>query len=120
MERFHADEPTRSFRLEIEGGGSFDEWTLAEVSRDLKDFSGAFSVSLRDATRSLETFNYASPPPVFRVRPGPCVDIYVDGVLELVGFIEKVTPNITADFAEVTIVGRDKAGDLVDSAAARD
>lgn len=117
-ELFHADQPTRSFILEIEGAGEFDEWSVAEVTRDLKDFSGSFTFSLRDATRSIATFDFASPPPIYRLRPGPACKIYVDGNLELVGFIEKVTPNITADFAEVTITGRDKAGDLIDSAAA--
>lgn len=118
MERFHADEATRSFRLEVEGVGIFDEWTLAEVTRDLKDFSGAFNLSLRDYSRSLSTFNYASPAKVYRLRPGPEVKVFVDDQLELVGFIEKVTPSITSDFAEVTITGRDKTGDLIDSAAA--
>jgi len=119
-ERFHADETTRSFRLEVEDGGVFNEWTLAEVTRDLKDFSGAFNFSLRDYSRSVATFNYASPAPVYKLRPGPEVKVFVDDKLELVGFIEKVTPNITADFAEVTISGRDKTGDLIDSAAAPD
>jgi len=119
-ELFHADIPTRSFKLEIEGVGEFDEWTVAEVSRDLKDFSGSFTLSLRDATRSIATFDFASPPPVFRVRPGPGAKIYIEDQLELVGFIEKVTPDIQEDYAEVTITGRDTTGDLVDSAAAPD
>lgn len=119
-ERFHADTPTRSFVLKINGVGTFDEWTMAEVVRDLKDFSGSFSFSLRDASRSISTFDYASPPAVFRLRPGPEVEIYIDGKLELVGYIDKVTPTVEEDYAEISISGRDKAGDLVDSAAAPD
>jgi len=116
--RVHADTPTRSFRLEIEGAGMFDEWTIAEVSRDLRDFSGAFSFSLRDATRSIATFDWASPPLLFRLRPGPAVKVFVDGALELAGWIETVNPVVEADYAEVTISGRDKAGDLIDCACA--
>jgi len=112
--------PTRAFRLEIEGAGTYDEWTSAEVTRDLQDFAGAFSFTLRDAARSIATFDYASPAPVFKLRPGPGVKIYINDELALVGWIEKVAPDINADYAEITISGRDKSGDLVDSAAAAD
>jgi len=115
-----AIKPTRAFRLEIDGAGVFDEWTAAEVTRDLQDFAGTFSFTLRDATRSIATFDYASPPPLYRLRPGPGVKIYINGQLVLVGWIEGVEPVIDSEFAEVTISGRDKSGDLVDSAAAAD
>ncbi len=113
----HAEEATRSIRLEIDGAGSFDQWTMAEITRDLEDLAGSFTVSLRDASRSIATFDYASPPALFRLKPGPAVKIYVDDQLELVGWIETVKPFIDGEHAEVTISGRDKTGDLVDSAA---
>ncbi|WP_084174660.1 phage baseplate assembly protein [Afifella pfennigii] len=112
--------PTRRLTLEIAGAGRCEEWSAAEVVRDLKDFSGSFTFILRDATRSLATFEWASPPPVFRLRPGPEVRILIDGELVLHGYIEKVIPDIDDERAEVTISGRDKAGDLIDCAAAPD
>lgn len=115
-----SDTPTRRITLDVEGVGRFDEWSAAEIVRDLKDFAGSFTFVLRDAVRSMATFDFASPPPVFLLRPGPAVKIRVDGELVLDGFIEKVTPDIDEERAEVSISGRDKSGDLVDSAAAPD
>lgn len=112
--------PTRRIRLEIAGAGEYDEWSAIEIVRDLKDFSGSFTCILRDSTRSQATFEWASPPPVFRIRPGPAVKIYVDDELVLDGWIEKVTPDIDEERAEITISGRDKSGDLVDSSATAD
>ncbi|PCI04653.1 MAG: Mu P family protein [Hyphomicrobiales bacterium] len=106
--------------MEIEGVGTFDAWTIAEVTRDLQDFAGTFSFTLRDATRAIASFDYASPPPLFQMRPGPGLEIYLEGELILVGWIENVDVDIDAEFGEVTISGRDKSGDLVDSAAAPD
>ena len=111
---------TRRFCLEIESVGIFYEWTTVEVIRDLQNFSGTFSFHLRDATRSIASFDYASPPPLYRVRPGPGVKISIDGELVLVGWIDKVNVDINPEAGEVTISGRDKTGDLVDSAAAPD
>jgi prophage tail gpP-like protein len=46
------------------------------------------------------------------------VDVYVEDQLVLKGYIETVAPDIDAERAEVSITGKDKAGDLVDCAAA--
>ena len=113
-----ADTATRRIVLDVEGAGRFDEWVTAEIVRDLKDFAGSFSFQARDATRSIATFDFATPPPIFRLRPGPKVKVYVDGELVLSGAIDHVRPDIDDSRAEVTISGRDNAGDLVDCAAA--
>ncbi|MGX1099271.1 phage baseplate assembly protein [Amorphus sp. MBR-141] len=115
-----ADEPTRRVRLEIDGVGSFDSWVYVEIVRDLQDFAGSFTVIARDATRLIATLQWASPPPLYRLRPGPGVRIYIDDEIVLTGWIEKVRPDIDEAGAQVTISGRDKAGDLVDCAAAPD
>lgn len=95
----------------------YDSWTSAEVTRDLKDFAGSFSATYRDPDRSIATFPYASPPPIFKLRPGLPVEAYADGQLVLVGFIETVEPSIDEGQASVSIGGKDKAGDLIDCAA---
>lgn len=102
------------------GGTLYEEWTEAEVTRNLKDFAGSFSFTLRDADRALATFDFASPPALFRVRPGLEVKCYADGTLVLHGFIKTVEPDINENYAEVSISGEDKAGDLIDCAAAPD
>ena len=105
-----------SLTLQI-NGVLYEEWTRAEVTRNLKDFSGSFSFTLRDGVRSISTFDYASPRAIFRVRPGMEVKCLADGALVLHGYIKKVEPNIDEEHAEVSISGEDKAGDLIDCAA---
>lgn len=99
-------------------GKIFDHWTSAEVTRDLKDFSGSFNFTLRDYSRSLASFEHATPAPEFALRPGLAVVVYVEGKPVLKGYIETVAPDIDESSASVTISGKDKAGDLVDCAAA--
>lgn len=105
--------------VEIDGV-VFDQWTSGEVTRSLKDFSGSFSFTFRDADRSIATFPYASPPPAFRLRPGSRVIIRIGREKVLDGWLKTVEPNIDEENAEVTISGEDKAGDLIDCAAAPD
>ncbi|MBB3963479.1 phage baseplate assembly protein [Rhizobium metallidurans] len=101
-------------------GTVYEKWTSAEVTRDLKDFSGSFNFTLRDTKRSLQTFAYASAGTAFDMRPGLAVDVLVEGTVVLKGYIDKVSPSISETQAEVSISGRDKTGDLVDSAALTD
>ncbi|RFC63600.1 Mu P family protein [Fulvimarina endophytica] len=111
-------EPTRRVSIEIEGHDTFDEFVAVEITRDLKDFAGNFQVTARDAGRSMATFDFASPPPIFSVRPGPTARISIDGELVMVAKIERVRPEIDEERAEITFSGRDKGGNMVDCAAA--
>ncbi|KAA6204496.1 MAG: Mu P family protein [Candidatus Tokpelaia sp.] len=107
----------RAIQLKIDGQ-VYEQWTSAEVSRDLKNFAGTFRFTCRDSFRAQATFLYASSiPPVFQLRPGAEVEITVEGELVLKGFIETVSPSIDENEASVTISGKDKAGDLIDCAA---
>ncbi|RFB92050.1 Mu P family protein [Rhizobium leguminosarum bv. trifolii] len=101
-------------------GVVYDQWTSAEVTRDLKDFSGSFNFVLRDTKRSLQTFDFASGGALTDIRPGPACEVLINGVVVLKGFIEDVQPDISEKTAGVSISGRDKTGDLVDSAALTD
>jgi len=110
----------RAIRIEIDGQ-TYDQWEEATVTRDLKEFAGTFSFNCRDNHRSLKTFDWATEiPPVFQLRPGAQVKIFVHGELVLVGFIETVSPEIDAEEARVAISGKDKAGDLIDCTALPD
>lgn len=109
---------TRAIRIEIDGK-KFDTWESGEVTRDLKDFAGTFSFTFRDSERSLNTFSFAtSIPPIYHLRPGSSVKIYVCDELVLVGYIENVNVDIDEKSSSVAISGKDKAGDLIDCAAA--
>ncbi len=78
---------------------------------------GSFSFVFRDRPRSDGALVYASTGAVRKLRPGPSVEILIGRELVLKGFIEKVDPSASEGQAEVSISGRDKTGDLVDSAA---
>jgi len=125
-------EAGRAIRIEIDSE-IYDQWEEAEVTRDLKEFSGTFSFTCRDTMRSLRTFDWAtemvphslhslsglrpSTPLVYQLRPGAEVKIFVHDELVLVGFIETVSPEIDSQEARVAISGKDKAGDLIDCTA---
>lgn len=110
----------RAIRLLIDGS-RFDTWESGEITRDLNDFAGTFSFNFRDNFRSLNTFIYSSyVPPIYQLRPGAQVEIFIDEELVLLGFIENVCPSIDDGQALVCISGKDKAGDLIDCAAAPD
>jgi len=98
-------------------GVEFREWTSAELSRDIKDLSGNFSITLRDDTRSIAALPFGTAAAGYRTRPGAKAEIYIDGQLYLSGYVDDAEPDIDDEHAEVTISGRDKTGDLVDSSA---
>ena len=111
---------TRAIIIEIDGK-RFDTWQSGEVTRDLKNFAGTFSFTFRDTERSMNTFAFASNiPPIYHLRPGSSVKIYVCDELILVGYIENVNVDIDDQSSSVAISGKDKAGDLIDCAAAPD
>jgi prophage tail gpP-like protein len=102
------------------GGTIYDQWTTAEVTRDLKDFSGSFNFSLRDVKLSLQTFEFATGGVITDIKPGPECEVLIAGEVVLKGNIENVDRDISEGSAFVSISGRDKTGDLVDSAALTD
>jgi prophage tail gpP-like protein len=101
-------------------GTEFSEWTSAEVSRDMKDLSGKFNFTIRDDTRNVASLEFATTDAAVDIEPGATAEIYVDGQLCLVGYVDSVEPDIDHEHAEVRISGRDKTGDLVDCAAMKD
>lgn len=109
----------RGLSIEVDGA-TYDSFASGEVTRNLKDLAGTFSFEHRDGARALATFPYASPPALFMLRPGMSAKVYADGELVLDGFIKEVSPSIDPGMASVAISGEDKAGDLVDCAAAPD
>ena len=110
----------RAIRAEIDNQ-IFETWESAEVTRDLNDFAGTFSFTFRDNERSINTFAFASElAPIYHLRPGSHTRIFVFDELVLDGYIENVSVEIDETNASVSISGKDKAGDLIDCAAAPD
>lgn len=101
------------------GGAPFTAWSSCEVSRDMEDLSGKFTIDVRDirVNAALPNSSYAA---AIAVQPGMPVTISADGSPILVGYIDKVTPEIGEMDARVSITGRDKTGDLVDCDAIGD
>lgn len=109
--------PTRAFTLVLDGT-PFDEWTAAEVTRDIEDMTGSFRFELRDGARNWAAFPFASLGRYGnKVALGLEAKVYVSGELVLVGWVDTLSPAAGQDGARVSIAGSDKARDLIDGAA---
>ncbi|MBB4956229.1 prophage tail gpP-like protein [Agrobacterium vitis] len=98
-------------------GTLYDQWETGEVERDLKDFSGRFSFTFRDAPRSADVLPFASMGAVKRLAPQMEAKIMIGRRVVLRGYVETVNPDMRDGQATVQISGRDKTGDLIDCAA---
>lgn len=107
---------SKSIQLYLDGT-LYDQWTDGEVTRDLKDFSGAFSFTFRDGEASIATLAYGTQPALPRLKPQMEARIKIGRRLVLVGYVEEVRPDIRDGGASVSISGRDKTGDLIDCSA---
>lgn len=106
----------KSIQLYLDGT-LYDQWTDGEVTRDLKDFSGAFSFTFRDGEASVAALAYGSLPVLPRLKAQMEARIKIGNRLVLVGYVEEVRPDIRDGGASVSISGRDKTGDLIDCSA---
>lgn len=109
----------KSIKLTVDGV-VYDQWLSCEVTRDLKDFAGAFSFTFRDPERSNNALPFASDAAVRKLKPGPSVEIRIGRRLVLKGAIERVEPEASEQQTSITISGRDMTGDLIDGAAMAD
>ncbi|WP_045685230.1 phage baseplate assembly protein [Martelella endophytica] len=98
-------------------GALFEGWTGAEVELDMKEFSARFSLYCHDQEASAAALAHVHSAKNKRLQRRAAVSIKVDGVTVLNGRIEKRSSNIEAAFADITVEGRCKLGDLVDCTA---
>lgn len=108
---------TRRVSLTLDGQ-VFDEWTRVEITRDLSEISGSFFLELRDSKRSIDAFPFAT----LAAYANPLVTgleavVAIDGEPVLIGHVEEVAPDAGESQVLVSLDGRDRTGDLVDSAA---
>lgn len=112
--------PTRAWALLLEGQ-VFDEWTSAELTRDIEDMAGSFSFELRDWARSWNAFPFATLAGYKdMVTAGLEAEIRIDGETVLIGWVDTINPSAGEDGASVSISGSDKSRDLIDGAATVD
>lgn len=85
-------------------GIGYINWEQASVFRSMETVCGAFSF-----TSSADENN------LFPIKVGEAVEISVDGIQVINGFVEKLGIEYSAKSHAITVSGRDILGDLVDS-----
>ena len=90
--------------LEVENGKRYTQFTEATVELRLDQLSSTFSFGV--------TSTEAKPLPF---KGGEACRVLVAGQVVLTGFIEVVSINYDATSHSISIAGRDKTGDLIDS-----
>lgn len=116
-----AASPSSSITLRVDGL-MFAVWTRCQIIRDLGEICGSYTVECHDLARAAALSGLPAglmPADVEgAIREGAEVEIAVDGEPVLRGYVEAVDAFIDGERIGLMITGRDKAGDLVDCAAA--
>lgn len=99
-------------------GNQIAAWTDIEVVRDLTELAGSFTLRGIDAARLAAALGQADAAPAAILACGDAVQIALDGDLVLDGYVDRLTLRAGDGGLTIDLVGRDKAGDLVDCAAA--
>lgn len=103
------------------GSERFTGFTDLEITRDMAELCGSFSLRCWEPKRSRDFLGGISPlATVARAAPGQAASLAIDGETVLVGWIDRVQLSTNGEDLACTIQGRDKACDLVDCAAAPD
>jgi prophage tail gpP-like protein len=111
--------PTRRVTLLIDGQ-PFEEFVSVEISRSLTDMSGTFNLVLRDAERAPVISSPDRARQAYQLGAGRSAEVRIDNEAVLIGWVDALQTRTSAEAFEVTLAGRDRAGDLVDCAAAPD
>lgn len=90
------------------GGLSFRGWRSVSISASIKDAARAFRLDVAAELGAAETFR------VFKA--GAEVEILFNGDVVLKGYVDRYQPRISEKDAMITISGRSKSADLIDSA----
>jgi len=90
-------------------GASYEGWTRFQVTRDIETLSGTFELTL--------TERYPSRPAARPISPDDACAVKIGGDTVITGHVDTVSPRFDATAHEVTVSGRDAAGNLVDCSA---
>jgi prophage tail gpP-like protein len=105
----------------VVGGTVFASFTEVEIARDLAEFCGSFAVTAWAPARSRAFLGGASNlRDLADAAVGQQARLEIDGEVALVGWVEDLDAETAGEDLVFRIAGRDRAGDLVDCAAAPD
>lgn len=91
------------------GGTRYTAWKKAEIRASAKEAARSFTLLIAaEAGPTATAWIFAA---------GKAVKIYANGDLLVTGYVDRYHPSLQANRAEITISGRSKSGDLVDSSA---
>lgn len=91
-------------------GTEYAGWKEIQIERSIDTISGAFSVSVSDKWQA-----DAVPWPI---KPGDECKLLADDELLVTGYVDVVNTSFSAIDHSITVQGRDKSADMVDSSAA--
>lgn len=89
------------------GTRTYDAWETIDIQRSLDSLSGSFSLRVSDKWRGLEQ--------AWPLKPGEQVRVNVGQDPIFNGYIEKLQADIGFGSRSLSISGREKTGDLIDS-----
>lgn len=83
---------------------TYSGWESCEINDDLEQLGNDFTLTTNIPADSTYT-----------IREGQAVVIYIDGEKKLTGWVDKISISESADSSQMTVTGRDKTCDFVDS-----
>jgi prophage tail gpP-like protein len=91
------------------GGKQYAGWKEVEIRRGIEQVAGTFVLSVSE--------RWAGQNEMWPIRHGEECTLSVDGEILITGYVDDLLPFFDAQQHGVTVVGRDKTGDLVDCSA---
>lgn len=88
-------------------GKLFKGWKTAEIERSLRAVSGHFAINYTDIWAGIDTS--------IQLHAGDDCTIELDGETVITGFIDTVEYDLAGESRHLSVSGRDKTGNLVDS-----
>jgi prophage tail gpP-like protein len=88
------------------GGQRYEGWTDVRVSRGIERMAGDFEFGATER----RAFGAA-----IRIRPGAECEVLIGGELVITGYVDSVRPRYTSTDHTITIAGRSKTSDIIDS-----
>lgn len=99
-----------SNRAELKVGGQiYGGWTSLRIERGMEQIAGTFSLGI--------TERWAGQAEKRPIRCGQSCQVLIDGNPVITGYVDEVNPSFDKEQHGITVIGRDKTGDLVDSSA---
>ena len=91
------------------GGRAFGGWKSIRVARTIEAVAGSFDLTVTDAC--------ADHPDRFKLAPGASVVLMIGSDILITGYIDAVSPSLSATARSISVRGRCKTGDMVDCSA---